>query len=63
MALCRAISSRLTQLTATGVATACVALVMEVWDAKYRPLLAGMIGAAANVGFVLRSLFREEAQL
>lgn len=29
-----------------------VALVMEVWDAKHRPLLAGMIGAAANVGFV-----------
>jgi subtilisin family serine protease len=28
MALCRAISSRLTQLTATGVATACIALVM-----------------------------------
>src|SRR6185369_2942727 len=33
-----------------------VALVMEVWDAKYRPLLAGMIGAAANVGFVLVGL-------
>lgn len=30
-----------------------VALVMEVWDAKYRPLLAGMIGAAANVGFFI----------
>jgi MFS family permease len=30
-----------------------VALVMEVWDAKHRPLLAGLIGAAANVGFVL----------
>jgi MFS family permease len=29
-----------------------VALVMEVWDAKYRPLLAGLIGAAANVGFL-----------
>src|SRR5829696_4853672 len=29
-----------------------VALVMEVWDAKHRPLLAGLIGAAANVGFV-----------
>ena len=28
-----------------------VALVMEVWDAKYRPLLAGLIGAASNVGF------------
>lgn len=33
-----------------------VALVMEVWDAKYRPLLAGMIGAAANVGFVIVGL-------
>jgi len=32
-----------------------VALVMEVWDAKYRPFLAGMIGAASNVGFVLIS--------
>src|SRR5687768_8931476 len=30
-----------------------VALVMEVWDTKHRPLLAGMIGAAANVGFLL----------
>jgi len=30
-----------------------VALVMEVWDAKYRPLLAGLIGAASNVGFVI----------
>ena len=30
-----------------------VALVMEVWDARYRPLLAGMIGAAANVGFLV----------
>jgi MFS family permease len=30
-----------------------VALVMEVWDAKYRSLLAGLIGAASNVGFVL----------
>ena len=32
-----------------------VALVMEVWDAKYRPFLAGLIGAASNVGFVLIS--------
>ena len=32
-----------------------VALVMEVWDAKYRPLLAGLIGAASNVGFVMIS--------
>ncbi len=30
-----------------------VALVMEVWDAKYRSFLAGLIGAASNVGFVL----------
>jgi MFS family permease len=30
-----------------------VALVMEVWDAKHRPILAGLIGAAANVGFVI----------
>ena len=32
-----------------------VALVMEVWDAKHRPFLAGLIGAASNVGFVLIS--------
>jgi MFS family permease len=32
-----------------------VALVMEVWDAKYRPFLAGLIGAASNVGFLLIS--------
>jgi MFS family permease len=32
-----------------------VALVMEVWPAKYRPILAGLIGAAANVGFLLIS--------
>jgi MFS family permease len=30
-----------------------VALVMEVWDAKHRPVLAGLIGAASNVGFVM----------
>src|SRR5438477_1788845 len=29
------------------------ALVMEVWDERHRPILAGMIGAAANVGFVI----------
>lgn len=33
-----------------------VALVMEVWDTKHRPLLAGLIGAAANVGFVIVGL-------
>lgn len=32
-----------------------VALVMEVWDAKHRPFLAGLIGAASNVGFVMIS--------
>ncbi|MBM3847541.1 MAG: MFS transporter, partial [Verrucomicrobia bacterium] len=30
-----------------------VALVMEVWPEKHRPWLAGMIGAAANLGMVL----------
>ena len=30
-----------------------VALVMEVWPEKRRPLMAGVIGAAANVGFLL----------
>lgn len=30
-----------------------VALVVEVWPEKYRPLLAGVIGAAANIGFAL----------
>ena len=30
-----------------------VALVMEVWPEKHRPMLAGVIGAAANVGFAL----------
>ena len=33
-----------------------VALVMEVWSNKHRPYLAGLIGAASNVGFVLISL-------
>src|SRR4051812_23594072 len=33
-----------------------VALVMEVWDAKHRAFLAGLIGAASNVGFVLVGL-------
>jgi MFS transporter, SHS family, sialic acid transporter len=32
-----------------------VALVMEVWPSKARPLLAGVIGAASNVGFLLIS--------
>jgi MFS family permease len=30
-----------------------VALVMEVWPANARPVLAGVIGAASNVGFLL----------
>ena len=30
-----------------------VALVMECWPARTRPLLAGLIGAAGNVGYVL----------
>lgn len=30
-----------------------VALVMEVWPEKHRPVLAGVIGASANVGFAL----------
>lgn len=30
-----------------------VALVMEVWPEQFRPMLAGVIGAAANVGFSL----------
>lgn len=33
-----------------------VALVMECWPEKHRPLLAGAIGAAANVGFGLLGL-------
>jgi MFS family permease len=33
-----------------------VALVMEVWPARLRPLLAGVIGAAANCGFVIIAL-------
>lgn len=33
-----------------------VALVMECWPEKWRPLLAGSIGAAANVGFLLVGL-------
>src|SRR4051812_9700325 len=33
-----------------------VALVMEVWPEKHRPMLAGIIGAASNVGFALIAL-------
>src|SRR5690349_10089537 len=34
-----------------------VALVMEAWPEEKRPLLAGVIGAAANVGFALIAVF------
>jgi len=34
-----------------------IALVMEVWPDKHRPLMAGVIGAAANVGFALIAVF------
>ena len=33
-----------------------VALVMECWPEKFRPILSGVIGAAANVGFLLISI-------
>jgi MFS family permease len=33
-----------------------VALVMEIWPARFRPLLAGVIGAASNVGFLFIAL-------
>ncbi|PYI86714.1 MAG: hypothetical protein DME26_08550, partial [Verrucomicrobia bacterium] len=33
-----------------------VALVMECWPEKWRPMLAGVMGAAANVGFLLVGL-------
>ncbi len=33
-----------------------VALVMELWPARARPVLAGVIGAAANLGFLLIAL-------
>ena len=34
-----------------------VALVMEAWPTEKRPLLAGIIGAAANIGFALIAVF------
>lgn len=34
-----------------------VALVMEIWPNKSRALLAGLIGAAANVGFLIVAVF------
>jgi MFS transporter, SHS family, sialic acid transporter len=33
-----------------------VALIMEVWPVKWRPMLAGLIGAASNIGFLLIAL-------
>ena len=33
-----------------------VALVMEIWPSKSRPMLAGLIGAASNVGFLVIAL-------
>jgi MFS family permease len=33
-----------------------VALIMEVWPGRWRPLLAGLIGVAANAGFLLIAL-------
>jgi len=33
-----------------------VALVMEIWPSASRPMLAGLIGAAANVGFLIIAL-------
>src|SRR6185295_4923712 len=33
-----------------------VALVMECWPERWRPILAGAIGAAANVGFLLTGM-------
>lgn len=37
-----------------------VALVMECWPEKWRPALAGAIGAAANVGFLLVALIAKQ---
>jgi MFS transporter, SHS family, sialic acid transporter len=39
-----------------------VALVMESWPQRLRPLLAGLIGASANVGFVLTGLLLSAVQ-
>ena len=40
-----------------------VALVMECWPDRWRPWLAGAIGAAANVGMVLVALIRMSLQV
>jgi MFS transporter, SHS family, sialic acid transporter len=39
-----------------------VALVMECWPERSRPLLAGLIGASANVGFILTGLLATAVQ-
>jgi MFS family permease len=39
-----------------------VALVMECWPARSRPLLAGLIGAAGNIGYVLAGLLGTAVQ-
>ena len=39
-----------------------VALVMECWPHRKRPLLAGLIGASANVGFILTGLLLTAVQ-
>lgn len=40
-----------------------VALVMECWPEKRRPILAGLIGAASNVGFLLVAFIGYEYQV
>jgi MFS family permease len=35
-----------------------VALVMEIWPERLRPMMAGLIGAASNVGFALIAVAR-----
>lgn len=40
-----------------------VALVMECWPEKWRPLLAGLIGAAANCGILLVALIARVVQV
>src|SRR4029078_1444985 len=37
-----------------------VALVMEIWPEKRRPILAGIIGAATNVGFAAIALLAKD---
>lgn len=35
----------------------CVALVVETWSERYRAMLAGSIGAAANVGYLIAAVY------